>query len=355
MFTDNLRERPVMNLQRFAEGEPPVVETTPTEPAGTVQPDPGTPAQGTPGEVTPEERGTLLEYLQRQMDGEPEGTPAVPEGAPAEPQPPAPAPPVQEELILGKFKTQKDLENAYLEEQRRLTQYGQQFSQLQGQWQQFLTQQQRQQQQPPQQPQLTPEQIQKQNEDWYYKFQDKPLEALAERERQAEERMQQKIQETIQQFVAPVAQKIQYRESYDAYNQQLREAREKYPDFDQLMPEMNKIVQTHGQYYANVPNSVEAIYGIAKARTGTAGQPQRPLEDLLQDPQVREKIMSDPAIKNAVLKNYAQEIRQGRPPNVIGSQPGETPASPAADYSQPGSAKKSALSYFRSIVGGGPK
>lgn len=355
-MTDNLWNRGRrIDLQLFAgegTGEPPAQGTTPAEPA---EP------------ITPEEHATLLDYLKEQMGEpkEPGGEPAG-EPTPTEPpqEPPAQEPPQQtpqqepEQLILGKFKTQKDLENAYLEEQRRITQYGQQFANLQQQWRNYLMARQQEsqktQQQQPQEPQLTPEQIQQKNEELYQRLQEKPFETLTEFEKntmqRVEQQMQQRLDQAMQQYVAPMAQKLQYRDSLDSYTRQLEDARTKYQDFDELLPEMERIVQEQGNYYANVPNAIEAIYGVAKARTGQAQA--RPVEELIKDPKVREKLLSDPDIKNAVLKQYAQELKQGRPPSVIGSQPGETPATPPEDLTQPGSAKKATLAYFRSLIGG---
>jgi len=319
MITDNQR-RPVMDLQLFSDEAPE---------EGTTSPD--VTGQDVTDPITPEDQETLLSFLEKQMQGEP-ATPAPEEPAAGQmEQGSAP----EESLILGKFRTPKDLENAYLEGERRITQYGQQFADLQKQWQQFLAAQQQQQYQ--QQPQFSPEEIQKKNEEWLNRFYEKPVDTLSELVRST-------VQQSVEQQIAPVAQKIQFRESYENFNQQMATARTRYADFDALLPEMNKIVQEHGHYYANVPNAVEAIYGLAKARTGEQAV-SRPIEELVKDPQVR----------NAVLKSYVQEIKQGKPPSVIGSQPGEAPASPPVDFSQPGSAKKATLSYLSKWLGGGSK
>ncbi len=280
--------------------------------------------------------GTVVEFFDQLSDepqGEPQGEPQEPVDAGAEP----PGEPKSEPLIMGKFKTQEDLEQAYREAEKRISQYGQQFSQNQQQMGQMQAQLQSLQQfvQRFQEPQQSPEEVQERNQKWLDKFYESPMEALNE-----------VVSQSVVQAVTPLNQKIQYQESVSRYSQQVTEARQKYPDFDSFMPQMQEIIREQGAYLANLPNSVDVIYNMAKAQTIKSP------EDYLKDEAFRQKLLQDETIRNEILKQYAQTVKDGQPPVVLSNQHGEPPSVEPMEIKSTQDAKKATLSFFQRMAGG---
>lgn len=247
--------------------------------------------------------------------------------------------PDAEPLIMGKFKSQDDLEQAYKEAEKRISQYGQQFSQNQQQIEQMQNQLQLLQQfvqrfQEPQ-PQISPEEVHEKNQKWLDNFYENPIEALNE-----------VVSRSVMQAITPLSQKIQYQENVDRYNQQVSMARQKYPDFDNYMEQMQEIVKRQGQYLAALPNSVEVIYNMAKAQTIKSP------DDYLKDEAFRQKLLQDETIRNEILKQYAQTVKDGQPPVVLSNQHGEPPLAEPMEIKSTQDAKKATLSFFQRMAGG---
>jgi len=321
-MSDNLKMGPV-NLQFFSE------PAQPAEPAQ--EPQVSQEPQGEPQE-------SLLDFLQKQMEQDSTEPQQEPQQELPQPQQ---APELPEKL---RGKSAEEIARSYLELEKKLGEQGNQIHQTQQQYQQ--AQQQLQQMQSyiqhmmgMQKTQQSPEDIQKQNEEWLNKFYENPLSTLSS-----------VIQQNVQRAVEPISQWLQYKEQVDNYNKQVQQVSQKYSDFSNLLPEMEQIVKEQGAYLANLPNAVETIYEKAKARKIQA-LPN--IEQLLQDPQNRQKILRDESIKNEILKNYAQGVKQNQPPIVIGSQPGELPSSPPVEMKDSKDTRKALTSYLQKIVGGG--
>ena len=77
---------------------------------------------------------------------------------------------------------------------------------------------------------------------------------------------------------------------------------------------------------------------MAKGLHSPASPPPPTPEQLITKPEYREKILSDPNIKNEILKSQITAVEAGAPPPVIGAQPGGVP--PAAPSDHPKSAKE---------------
>ncbi len=371
MNADNLK-RPAMNLQLFNEGG-----EQPTEPQGepqqTVQPDPQ-PAQ----EPTEPQYNNLNEFLAHYTGGEePQATEPVveqPEDIPPDvanalleeigetSEAPQGEKTPEEQMILGKFKTQEDLIEAYKQAENRISEYGQDHSRARQEMDQlrhqvyrlqnFLTQQRGQQQQP-QQPQMTEEQVEQQKQKFLDQFYDNPTGTI-------EQMVQQRVNEQLKRTVEPIQRDYQMQQQTRAYQQQVNEAREKYPDFDELQPVMEQIIKEKGQYLAAMPSAVEAVYGLAKARSytqSTAQPQQQPQEQPQEQPvnqedEMRQRILQDPSIKREILKQYAEEVRSKRPPQVLGEQPGQPPSAPPQEIQTTKDAKKASLSFFERFTKG---
>lgn len=282
-------------------------------------------------EAAPQDE-SVVEFF-NQLTEEPQDGPQGPVEAGAEP----PVEPEPEPLIMGKFKTQEDLEQAYREAERRISQYGQQFSQNQQQMEQMQAQLQQFQQfmQRFQEPQQSPEEVQERNQKWLDKFYESPIEALSE-----------VVLQNVQQVVAPLSQKIQYQENVNRYSQQVTEARQKYPDFDNFMPQMQEIIKEQGAYLSGLPNSVEVVYNMAKAQTIKSP------DDYLKDEAFRQKLLQDETIRNEILKQYAQTVKDGQPPVVLSNQHGEPPLAEPMEIKSTQDAKKATLSFFQRMAGG---
>jgi hypothetical protein len=317
-MADNLN-RPAMDLQLFAEGE--VVEPAPEE---------------TPAESSPQDKpqyGSLSEFISQHFE-EPQDKPIEQETTPAEsPQT------TEEKLILGKFKSQDDLVQAYQEAERKISTYGQDTSkarqeleQLRGQvWQlqQYL--------QKPQTPQPTAEELQAKNQEWLDKFYENPMDALEE-----------VIQSRVQKIVEPIQKDYQLQQYTRQYQAQIEQARQKYADFDTLQPVMQEVIQEQGQHLAGLPNAVEVIYSIAKGRAAA------PInhDQLLQDENFRSKILQNEEIRKAILTQIAQVTKDKQPPVVLGPQQGEPPIMAPEEIKTSKDAKKASISYFKRILGG---
>jgi len=314
------------DLQLFAEGEP--VEA-PVEPEAPAEPAPA------------EEKSydSLSDFLQDHAKGEP--TETEPQETPVEEKT------EEEKAILGKFKTQDDLINAYQEAQRRITEYGNvhaentrakaELEQLRGQVHQLQQWAQRAQQ--PRQTEKTPEEIQKENQDWLDKFYEDPMKALNE-----------VVEGRVRQEVEPIQKEYQMQKAVQHYNQQVQEARQKYPDFDEYAPQMEEIVKQQGKYLSTLPNAVDVVYSMAKAQS--VKEPPTP-DSLLQDESFRQKILQDETIKNEILKQYAQGVQENKPPVILGEQQGEVPSTPPEQITNTQEAKTASMNLFRRMLGGG--
>lgn len=337
-MTDNLKLRPALNLQLFGEGE---------EPVESVEPEPQ-PAQG---EVEEPTYASLSEFLNQyeQETGEAEQTQEVEPQTQGETQE---APPEEksdeEKLILGKFKTQEDLVDAYQEAEKRISRYGQyssrakkELEQLRGQVAQLQRYVKEAQQ--PKKEQPSKEEIERRNQEWLDKFYDNPVEALDE-----------VVQDRVKKVVEPIQKDYEMQRYTRHYNSQVQEVRQKYPDFDNYTPKMQEIVQKQGQYLANLPNAVEVVYNMAKAQS-MPSQPTQQLskENLLKDENFRQDILKDQSIRNEILKEYAQQARDKQAPVVLGKQSGEPPASPPEEIKSTKDAKKASMNFFQRIAGGG--
>lgn len=292
---------------------------------------PGTPA-ATPPAATPPGAPTAT----------PPGTPAapaIPPGTPATtPQP----------LLAGRFKTPEELERGYVELLRRMADQGQELGRLrqleiqlpnlvQQQVQTYLSQQQA------ARP-MTEEERRKLNEQLMDEFQEDPSGFMDK----LTKRIQEDIRRDFEQQLTPIQSKVQHYDRLAYWNQQLSEAAGKYPDFQQVLPEMRNVIMQFGEAITNSPAGVEMAYSIAKGRLGAA-------QVNLQDPAVRQAVLQDPALRQQIIAEHYQQIRQGNaPPVVISGQPGGSPpATPSTEIRTLKDAGAAAAAYFKSKMGGG--
>lgn len=250
-----------------------------------------------------------------------------------------PAAPVIEEqpLILGKFKTQEDLANAYNEAQRKITEQGQTLSMIQSWFEQQKAQQEAQQQaqaQQQQQPQFTEEQIKQMNDQWFEHFSDNPIQAVA-----------QLVQQIAGSMIHPLQQHYQEQQELSQWNRQISQTAAKYQDFDAMRPVIEQVIQEQ-PHLANLPNAVEVAYQVAKARSY---QPPPTHEQLLQDQEFRQKILTDEGIRRAILGEATQRVQQQNAniPRIMTNQGGQPTVTPPNKPRSIREASMLARQYFR--------
>lgn len=266
-------------------------------------------------------------------------------------EPPQPTEPQLE--VPDKFKNQDGTLNqeallkSYIGLEKKLGEQGQQLgqmSQLQQQLQQlqgYIQQQaqmqwaaaqqpQPQEQQPetpkfPWEVEMSEEEKQKAIEEYY----EDPLAAQAKRDQQTMQAMEYKFQQKLQEALeplTPVVQQYQYQQEVLGFQQQIQEFMqdEQHSDFAEYVPQMKEILQKHGAALKQLPNAVEVVYNWAKGMNPPQA-PQPSVDELLQSPEVKQKLLNDESLKNEIIKGYMTQVRQGQPPATIGSQPGGTP------------------------------
>jgi len=201
--------------------------------------------------------------------------------------------------------------------------------------------------QPQQPPQPTPEEIAKYNEQFMEQFYENPIEALGQMMSQM---VNQAIQQNVNPMLQPIMQQFEQQQKVEQYSRQIEECRQKYQDFDTMLPAMQNLIQEKQEFFDKLPEgeAMEVAYHMAKS------QQLKPPEQLLQDPNFLQQVMQNETVKNSILKNYAQGVKQNQPPVVIGNQPAAVPpAAPPTEIKSTSDAKKAALSYFQRIFGGG--
>lgn len=188
---------------------------------------------------------------------------------------------------------------------------------------------------------MTPEQKEQALEDFYAD----PLAAQAKRDQQTIKAMEHRITKTLEnvlQPLAPVIEKQQYEMEVNHYARQLNSFAQDHHDVQEVLPAMQIVAGAIGHSAIKAmeqagQNPLEAIYSAAKG----LHKPETPTptpEQLISDPNYRQKIISDPSIKNEILKGQIEATQAGAPPPVIGSQLGGAP--PAAPSERAGSAKE---------------
>ena len=195
---------------------------------------------------------------------------------------------------------------------------------------------------PAPEPEWTPPTI-----DEYY---EDPLGAMEKMMQKQAADMQKAIQEAVKPL-APLVESHQYTQQVNHFTEQVKAFAETNPDIYELGPEMERVVQdfeTQGIDITKMPNAVRHIYNEAKVRTvQNQLPPQAPptIEDMLKDPAMRAKILADPNITAEITKGYVNQVADGAPPVVIGTQPGGTPISVPSE--KPRSAREASSMFSR--------
>lgn len=208
---------------------------------------------------------------------------------------------------------------------------------LQAQAQQQQQQQAQQPQSPPQpepkfpwEVEMTPEEREKFHEE----FLEDPVAALTKRDQQTAQAIEYKFQKMLEQVVnplTPIIQEHQFRQEVQNYTNRLMALAEQNPDIYEVKPTMEVIAGMLGKEALRAmeqsgQDPLQVVYEAAKKLHKPAQAAPPSPEQLLSDQNFRQQIIQNPDIKNEILKSHVQSVQQNKPPQLLGSQPGGTPA-----------------------------
>lgn len=200
---------------------------------------------------------------------------------------------------------------------------------------------------------LSPEEREQALEEFYAD----PLAAQEKRDQKTIKAMECRIKKTLESVLKPLAPVIE-RQQHDAevayYTGQLQAFAQTHADVQEVLPAMTLVAEAIGPNAIKAmekagQNPLEALYTVAKGLNRPAPPPPPTPEQLIADPNYRQKIVSDPNIKNEILKSSIAAIKDGQPPTVIGSQAGVPPATPAE---KPKSAREATSMLSRMLLRG---
>jgi len=242
-------------------------------------------------------------------------------------------------------KSYLELERAYGEQGNKFGQITTEMAQLKELIQQGQAPTPAQPAQPDPKPDLwTPEK----EEAWKEEFYEDPRKAITNA-------IQDTIKGLIPEVMAPLKPIIeghQHTQQVNTFVGQIQEFAKTNSDIFDYQPEIEQIINKYGENVVSMPNAVEVIYNMAKGmRPAPAAPPPPPtFEQMMADPANRQKILSDPAIKNEFLKGHVTAIKEGAAPPVMGSQPGGmAPAAPSVEIKSTNDAKKASMSFFSKL------
>jgi len=198
---------------------------------------------------------------------------------------------------------------------------------------------------------LSPEEREQALEEFYAD----PLAAQEKRDQKTIKAMEYRIKKTLESVLkplAPVVEKQRYDAEVNNYTNQLNDFAQAHPDVQEVLPAMKIVAEAIGHNAIKAmekagQNPLEALYTVAKGLNRPAPPPPPTPEQLIADPNYRQKIVSDPNIKNEILKSSIAAIKDGQPPPVIGSQVGVPPATPSE---KPKSAREATSMLSRMLL-----
>jgi HPt (histidine-containing phosphotransfer) domain-containing protein len=295
----------------------------------------------------------------------PQGTPAAPTAPPATPAP-TPSPVTEPQVTIpDKFKNPDGTVNvaaivkSYTELEKSFGEQGNKFGQQIQQLQTQIAQAQQQPAQPaqpatpPAQPatppapapeapkfpweaEMTPEEKERLERERY----EDPDGYEDRRDQQIIKAMEHRFQQTLEKVLAPLAPVIethQQQAEVQTYTTRLQEFAKDNQDLPELLPEMQKLSDQIGPVALKAmeqagQDSIKFLYDSLKAFKAPPAPPTPTVDELINNPEYRQKILSDPNIKNEILKTQVSAVQAGAPPPVIGAQPGGVPPSAPAEH-----------------------
>ena len=329
---EDIMDKPIkINLQLFAEGEPAAPNPAPVaEPAPAATPAPA-----------PSEPMSIDDQLMNLFNGAVNDTPSTPAAvdtptpqpgtADGQPATEPPAAPAQPEKIMNKYDTVGDLVKAHqslqstwnrdhqalLETQRVLEQIRTEKEQLEARLQ-------------------NPAPAAQQSEDALDELATLDNEALLEKlmadPKGVITKMVEKIAESkykpLESKIAPVVEREEMARSLEMWNEATTKFSQDNPDMQDFIDGMKQYIAENNLQNTNEPEKVlKNAYIYAK---GLKYAPPVDPSTLLNDPEfVSKNIMTNPAIKDSIIKAYMAELNGVKvPPAITGSSNGASMATP---------------------------
>jgi len=177
------------------------------------------------------------------------------------------------------------------------------------------------------------EMTQEERERFQEEFLEDPVSALTKRDQQTAQAIESKFQKMLEQVInplEPVIQEHRFNQEVRHYSNRLMTLAEQNPDIYDLKPAMEVIAGSLGREALRAmeqsgQDPLQVVYEAAK-KLHRPTQPAPPTpEQLLSDQNFRQQIIQNPEIKNEILKSHMQTVQQGKPPQLVGSQPGGVP------------------------------
>lgn len=318
-----------MNLQLFADNQP----TQPSQADLTAQAmqilqnqgGNSQPSQAAPTEQPQKGSNPQNSPQSQPNSGQPEGQQAPNNQAAPTAEQPNQAPPDANALILGKFKSPEELANAYANLEAMNTKTRQELAQQaqQSQATQAAMDQMKQQMnnvvnpQQAQQNQSTPEQD---NEKFMNNFYENPTQSI-------QQMVQQMIEKSVMPQLQPMQQQYQQQQQKAQWDNAVSQFAQNTPDLEQFKSAMANVLQKDPTLN-NHPDPMQALniaYNMAK------GQQYQDPNTLLQNQDfVNNNIMNNQDIKNQIIQQYLQDMKQNNQAPVVisGQANGATPVVP---------------------------
>ena len=139
----------------------------------------------------------------------------------------------------------------------------------------------------------------------------------------------------------------------DHFANQMAKASADYSDFREALPQIEQYFAANPEI-ENLPNSIDLAYKAVKGEQFIKNPPQAPptVEQMLADDNFKQQLLSNPAVRTAILKGQAEAIRSGQPPVVIAGQSGLSPAAGAESIKSTREAGNAARGLFQKALGG---
>lgn len=152
--------------------------------------------------------------------------------------------------------------------------------------------------------------------------------------------------------VEPFIQERQFNEQVAQTGEVISAFAEAHPDMEGIKPAMQEVYSADPEFYDSLPadKAIQSLYNAAKAQNAEAVENKPSLEDYLNDPGAQAKFAESDAVKQIVLSGHAEAIKNGRPPVVVGAQPGgASPAVPPEQITTTDEASKASLGLFKRL------
>lgn len=153
--------------------------------------------------------------------------------------------------------------------------------------------------------------------------------------------MQKWLAPMVEQRVQSVQQQLQAQQAFIQQQQEMARAQAElqemyanpaeYPDLDVMVPVMTQVAQMYPEV-GKGPGGMERLYRMAKGYAASVQPAPQPvtIETVKSDQNLLHQILSDPSIRETIIRSYLEDLKAGKPPITIGPSGGGgvTPVTP---------------------------